>query len=327
MSMTKRDVERCAQFLQQNDQYLIGTHRRPDGDTVGSAAALCRALRQLGKTAYVLENTQITPRYAPYLAEYLRPAGWEPAHVICVDVADESMLSPNPECYENRTDLVIDHHGSNPGFGRINLIEPGYAAAAELVYEVILALGVPLDEQMALAIYLGVATDTGGFHYSNTTVHSHLVAADCMRFDQIDFGKLNLQLFEIKTRARLYLEERIIRTLEFRMDGRLTVAAITRRDREETGVTWDDLESISSVPRQIEGVEAAITLIELEGKVKLSIRTNLYMDAAAVCRRLGGGGHVRAAGALVPGTLDAVRRRTVAIFEEMYGDTERPADR
>ena len=238
MSMTKRDVERCAQFLQQNDQYLIGTHRRPDGDTVGSAAALCRALRQLGKTAYVLENTQITPRYAPYLAEYLRPAGWEPAHVICVDVADESMLSPNPECYENRTDLVIDHHGSNPGFGRINLIEPGYAAAAELVYEVILALGVPLDEQMALAIYLGVATDTGGFHYSNTTVHSHLVAADCMRFDQIDFGKLNLHLFEIKTRARLYLEERIIRTLEFRMDGRLTVAAITRRDREETGVTW-----------------------------------------------------------------------------------------
>lgn len=325
--MTRNDVRRVAQFLQEKDGYLIGTHRRPDGDTVGSAAALCGALRKLGKTAYVLENTHITPRYAPYLAPFWRPAGWEPEHVICVDVADKGMLAPNPECYEDRVSLVIDHHGSNPGFGCLNLIEPGYAAAAELVYELVRELGVELDEQMALAIYLGVATDTGGFHYSNTNVHSHLVAADCMRFDGIDFGRLNLELFEVKSRARLYLEERIIRSLEFRLDGRLTVAAITLRDREETGVDWDDLESISSVPRQIQGVEAAITLIEQkEDQVKLSVRTNSYMDASAVCRRLGGGGHVRAAGAQVKGTMDQVRRQAVAIFEEMYGDTKRPAD-
>ena len=168
----------AASFLRQGDNYVILSHRRPDGDTVGSAAALCRGLRAVGKQAWVLENPELTPRCAPFWEGLTRPDVPEDAALIAVDVSAPDMVLRGAEALMGRVDLCLDHHASNPGYAARNVIRADYAAAGELVYELLLVLEIPLDPAMGEALYLAVSTDTGGFRYSNLTAHTFRVAAD-----------------------------------------------------------------------------------------------------------------------------------------------------
>ena len=163
------DVAGAAAALQAADDILILTHRRPDGDTTGCAGALCRALRQIGKTAYILENPEITKRYAPLIVPCYPPEGFAPGFVVSTDIAEEKLFPDTAEQYKGRVDLAIDHHRSNPGFGRKNLIRPDAGGCAEVLYDVINALGAQFTADIAECIYIGVSTDTGCFKYSNTT--------------------------------------------------------------------------------------------------------------------------------------------------------------
>ena len=111
------DVAGAAAALQAADDILILTHRRPDGDTAGCAGALCRGLQQIGKRAYILENPEITRRYAPLIVPYYPPEDFVPAYVVSTDIAEEKLFPDTAERYKGKVDLVIDHHGSNDGFG------------------------------------------------------------------------------------------------------------------------------------------------------------------------------------------------------------------
>ena len=307
-----------AETLRKMDNILILTHRRPDGDTTGSASALCYALRTLGKTAYVAENPEITRRYADLIDGFYPPAGWEPEKVITVDCAAPDMLYPAVQQYDNRIDLVIDHHGSNTGFGVENLVFGSYAACAEVVCEVIEELGLTLTEEMARGIYIGASTDTGCFKFSNTMANTHRVAAKCLDTG-LDGGEINRALFETKSRARYEIERMLFRDMKFYKDGRIAVALITREAKEQTGADWDDLDAIAGIPRQIEGVEVGLTLTELkDGSTKISARTTKEVDAAAICSQMGGGGHLRAAGATVHCPSDEAIRRALEATERVY---------
>ena len=173
------DVAGAAAALQAADDILILTHRRPDGDTAGCAGALCRGLQQIGKRAYILENPEITRRYAPLIVPYYPPENFVPAYVVSTDIAEEKLFPDTAEPYKGKVDLVIDHHGSNDGFGKKNLIRPDAGGCAEVLYDVLTALGVKFTADIAERIYIGVSTDTGCFKFSNTTAHSHAVAAAC----------------------------------------------------------------------------------------------------------------------------------------------------
>lgn len=317
-------VSEAARGLQSADHVLILTHRRPDGDTTGSAGALCLALRALGKTAYVAENPEITKRYAPYIVPYAPPKGFEPHVIVGVDMAEENMVFEGGEDLAARTDLVIDHHGSNPGFGKYNLIIGERASCAEIVCEVIEELGVPLTQPIAEAIYVGVSTDTGCFRYSNTTAGTLRTAAKCLDAG-VNAGELNRVLFETKSRARYEIERVIQGNMQFFRDGKIAVATITLEDRRRTGADWDDMDAIAAMPRQIEGVEVGLTLTELDsGKTKASVRTTKEVDAAAICMLVGGGGHLRAAGATLDCPLEQAVTRMLEATERVYrGETER----
>ena len=173
-------VAEAAAALQAHDDILILTHRRPDGDTAGCAGALCRGLRQIGKRAYILENPEITKRYAPMITPCYPPEGFDPAYIVSTDIAEEKLFPDTAEQYKGRVDLVIDHHGSNNGFGEKNLIRADAGACAEVLYDVLAALGCRLTREIAECIYVGVSTDTGCFKFSNTTAHTHAVAAACL---------------------------------------------------------------------------------------------------------------------------------------------------
>ena len=128
----------AAELLRRQDSILILTHRRPDGDTIGCAVGLCAALRELGKTAWLLPNADATALFTPYLEGYLAPDGFSPAFVVSVDIAGRGLFPENARCWlEKGVDLAIDHHGSNEGFGKENCVDPGRAACGELIYDII----------------------------------------------------------------------------------------------------------------------------------------------------------------------------------------------
>ena len=312
------DVAGAAAALQGADNILILSHRRPDGDTTGCAGALCRALRQLGKTAFILENPEITKRYAPMIVPCYPPEGFQPQFVVSTDIAEEKLFPDTAEEFKGKVDLVIDHHRSNIGFGKKNLVRSDAGACAEVLYDVIMALGVKLTTDIAECIYIGVSTDTGCFKFSNTTAHTHAVAAACLTAG-IDGGEINRALFETKTMPRFQMERIIFDTMEFCEDGAIAIAMLWRADIDRTGADMDDLDSIASLTRQIEGVQIGITLTENKDKtVKVSVRTTKEMDASAICRKCGGGGHIRAAGASFDCGMEEAKAAILAAAREQY---------
>ena len=305
-----------ALFLMERDRYAIVTHRRPDGDTLGSAAVLCLGLRKLGKTAYILQNPEITEKYAHLHRGLTKTQASLEDTLISVDVASSNML---PECFAPLADRIllrIDHHGTATSFTPWELVEPGAAACGEVIYDVLSQMGVQLDVPMANALYTAVSTDTGCFRYANTTANTFRVAAACAAVSP-DLFQINQVLFDTNSLGRLRLQGWIIENALFLAMGQIAICALPLDLERQLGLTEDDMENISGFPRSIEGVKVAATLRENpDGCVKLSVRAVPGYDAAAICARFGGGGHKGAAGA----TLDMPLKDAISAVREAMPD-------
>ena len=311
------NVHETAELLKQFDNVLILTHVRPDGDTIGCGAALCQALRNRGKTAYLLYNDGITSTYEKYAAPYWAAAGFAPAHIVAVDIATAGLLPENAACYADRVELCIDHHPSNSGYAKATCLDAKAAAAAEIVYEVIREM-TPITPEIARLLYVGISTDCGCFQYANTTPKTHRIAAELMEI--VDVAAINHDLFRIKSRVRLAMESRMVSEMELYDAGRVVVMQIPLALREEFHATEADIEELSSLAAQVEGTDCGITLRELKpGVIKISLRTGSRVDACAACQKLGGGGHKAASGATVAGTMDEVKAKILAAVKEVTG--------
>lgn len=313
-----KTVEEAARWLLVRDHYLILTHRRPDGDAVGCAIALCLGLRSIGKDAWIWENPQFTPRYAPRLAGLTRQDVPQDAVLVAVDMASEGLLPFGGEQFAGKTRLCLDHHPSNTGYAAETLVQPECGGCGELIWDLLLALKADITPAMAEAVYIAISTDTGCFRFGNTTARTFRTAAQAVEHGA-DIAPINRTLFEIKTRGRLQLEARIMEHMEFYADGRVAICCLPQTWVEELQVTEDDLDSISGFPRTIEGVEIGVMIRNSEpGKAKLSLRTAPGYDASAYCARLGGGGHAAAAGCAVPGTLEDGKNAIVQVLKEEH---------
>lgn len=307
----------AAGYLEALDNVLLLTHVRPDGDTIGSAAALCRALRDCGQTAYLLPNPEITATYAPYAAPYWAPEGWQAEHIVSVDIADASLLPENAQSYRDRIELAIDHHPSQTFFARNTCLEADSAACGEIVYEIIQHL-TALTADIALPLYVAVSTDCGGFQYGNTTARTHRIAAALM--DVVDVAAVNKTLFRTKSRVRLAMESRMVADMKLFDHERVVIMEIPLALRQEMQATDADIEELSALPALVEGTDCGVTLRELRpDTVKVSVRTGPRVDACALCRILGGGGHHAASGATVEGTLDEARMAVLAAYRKVIG--------
>ena len=307
----------AAELLRRQDNILILTHRRPDGDTIGCAVGLCAALRELGKTAWLLPNADATALFTPYLEGYLAPDGFSPAFVVSVDIAGRGLFPENARCWlEKGVDLAVDHHGSNEGFGKENCVDPGRAACGELIYDIIRQWG-PVSPSAALPLYLAVSTDTGCFVYSNTTSGTHRVAADLLDTG-IDYRSVNKRHFRTKSFKRLRLESMITQDMELFDNGTIAIAAVSLDMMKALDAREEDAEDIAAFAGQVEGVETAVTIRELRpGECKLSVRTSAGLNASAVCALLGGGGHAAAAGCSVAGSVADAKAAILAAIRQI----------
>ena len=298
------------------DRILILTHVRPDGDTIGCACALCQALRDMDKDAYLLYNPEITATYAPYAADYWAPEGWEPQHVVSTDVAVLDLLPDNAAPYRDRIALAIDHHPSHSYFAAESYVDASAAACGEILYAVIREL-TDITPAIALRLYVAIATDCGCFVYSNTTANTHRIAAELMTHD-FGVAEINKTLFRTKSKVRLKMEAHMAAHMELYDNDRVVVMTIPLSLREEMCATEADIEELSSLAALVEGTDCAVTLRELRpGTIKVSLRTGPRVNATEVCARLGGGGHRAAAGATVNGTMDEVKTAVLRAVEEV----------
>lgn len=304
--------QEAARWLLERDSFLILTHIRPDGDTLGCAAALCAALKKRGKTAWVAPNPGVTDTYREDIAPYFAPADYQPEHIVAVDLATEDLFPAPFAPYRGKVELCMDHHPSNTHYAQHLCLDASAAACGEVLYRLCKeGLGV-MDEEIAKALYLAISTDCGCFVYSNTTPTTHRIAAELMEYGDF-FRAINKRCFQTKSRKRLELESRLLQSAHYYEEGKVVIGATTLRDMEEVEANDGDAEELSSLLPQVEGVLAAATIKEqAPGSWKLSLRTDpAYLNATDTCALLGGGGHASASGARQTGVDQAEMERRV----------------
>lgn len=311
--MMKMTISETARWLAERDRFCILTHCRPDGDTVGSAAALCLGLRQLGKTAHLLKNGELSGNLA-FLQECLTVDAPEAGDlIVSVDVSADHRLQT--EAAGLRVDLKIDHHGSGNDFAPVALVDAGAGACGQIVYDLLMELGVTLDEKIAMALYVAVSTDTGCFRFPNTSADTFRVAAACAATGA-ELYPITRQIFDVNSLTKLKIQSWMVENTRFLRDGKLALCAMPYE--VEKDASPDDMENTAGFLRSIEGVELCALLRQTEGGVKLSVRCVPGYDASAVCARFGGGGHKGASGASFDMSLADAEKAVEKVLLELY---------
>ena len=302
----------------QRDNFLFITHRRPDGDTIGSASALSQALREQGKTAYMLFNPDITPRYAPFADDYWAADDYIPEHIIAVDTASCQLFPTNADQYKGKIDLCIDHHASNTLFCALVCLDGEIATCGEIIYEILLSISPSISAISAERLYVALSTDTGCFAFGNTTANTLRVASFLIEAGA-PHKLLNKTLFRTKRRSRIELESMLDACIDYHFDGKVAIATITMEMIESSGAVEDDLDDISAIPGSIEDVFIGITIREMTSvrDCKISVRSLPPYNSGAICAHFGGGGHRAAAGASIEKTVVEIKEDLLLVLAEI----------
>ncbi|MGC4033533.1 MAG: bifunctional oligoribonuclease/PAP phosphatase NrnA [Tepidisphaeraceae bacterium] len=316
--------------LAKTKKVLVTAHARPDGDALGSTAALVLGLRQKGIAADVLLQPKIPGKYAfvyeaagltytpadPALPESFTLAGYDA--LVVVDTGTWSQLPglrPHVEAFTGRK-LVIDHHLTQEDWADVKLVDTAAGAACEIVAELLQQWDIPLDKQIGEALYVGLVSDTGWFQYSNTRPYALRLAAMLLEAG-VDADRLYQRLYQNERPQRILLQARAMPSLDLLADGRVAMMTIRRDDLLAVDATTNDTEGLINVPLAVAKVAVSIVLsepLEPDGAVRCSFRSKGQIDVAAFAQNFGGGGHARAAGAKIPGTLDTAK---AAIVEKL----------
>ncbi len=296
------DLHETAKLLENSDKILLLCHTHPDGDTLGSATALARGLLQKGKKVKVDCSDEI-PKDFSFMFKGIEFEEFEPELIVAVDVADLKLLGKEYEGkYTGKIDLCIDHHGSNVLYADKVCLEPDSASAAEMIYLLLGIMNVEITPEIASCLFTGVSTDTGCFRFSNTTVRTFEIAAQLAKLGADTYNIIQV-FFETKTKTYAALERLALDSMRFYFSDKCALICVTQDMFRKAGSDESEVDRLANLPRQVEGVLVGVTMRELkDGNFKASVRTHGDIDASAICKRLGGGGHMGAAGCTLYGS-------------------------
>lgn len=296
------DLHETAKILENADKILLLCHSHPDGDTLGSAYALARALLGMGKRVRV-ECSDPIPKDFSFMLEGIETDDFEPELIAAIDVADIKLLGKESEGkYTGKIGLCIDHHGSNMLYADKVCLEADSASTAEIIYLLLKIMQVDPAPVIASCLFTGVSTDTGCFRFSNTTVRTFEIAAELAKLGADTYNIIQV-FFETKTKTYAALERLALDSMRFYFSDRCALICVTQDMYKRSGSNESETDRLANLPRQIEGVLVGVTMRELkDGSFKASVRTHGDIDASAICKRLGGGGHMGAAGCTLYGS-------------------------
>lgn len=299
-------VTDVAKMLKEKDKVVILCHRSPDGDTIGSAYALYDALKSIGKTVRIECADTFGTRFA-HITDGIIFEDFIPEYIVAVDVPNVKLLGKKEEEYPE-VDLCIDHHGTHVPFAKYTYVESTAASACEIMYEICSALCGEINEKQAIALYTGVATDTGCFKFSNTTIRTHLVAVKLME-KGIDCEKINQAVFS-KTKNCAMLGANVVSKAKFYHNDKIAIQFVDEEIKEQNGASEEEVGILASLLQEIDCVMLGITIRQIDDNTfRISVRTKSPVSAAEYCKKFGGGGHNGAAGATLEGNLTDVYDR------------------
>jgi phosphoesterase RecJ-like protein len=313
---------------------LVTTHVRPDGDALGSVAAMIMGLKKVGVEAEALLLSHLPRKYAfifkeNQIAHFDVENGWpDPLPLdrfdalLVIDTGTWSQLPGLKERLEHwpKPKLVVDHHLTQENWASVKLVETQAAAAGEIVAELLERWEIAFDPAIAGALYLAIASDTGWFQYANTRPHTLRMAADLMEAG-VDTIRLYELLYQNERPERVALQARALQSLELLAEGRLAVMRVLKKDFEETQANVPDTESLINVPLQVGTVQVSVLVTEPRdfGPVRISLRSKGQLDVAKFAEQFGGGGHARAAGLKMEGIgIKEAHDRVVAALLETF---------
>jgi len=321
------EIGQIVEAIRTRQRFLISSHARPDGDSIGSQLAMAYALRALGKDAVVVNADPAPAALMPL------PGVADTRIATNADgVFDAAIIM---ECGElSRTGVAglerlfvinIDHHPGNTNFGQINWFDAGAAACAELVFDLVRALGVPLSPEIATHVYVAIITDTGSFHYSSISPRTFDICRQLLETG-IDPVRLSRQVFDCNTVGRLRMFGAVMHAMELSQTGRIAVLYLDKAIADATQGDFDDTDGLINQPLSVKDIQAVVFFRLLEGhQYRVSMRSKGSVDIGAIAKAYGGGGHKNAAGCTAVGALDALRRTFVEQIERAIDG--RPADR
>lgn len=304
--MNNITLKEAADMLRNHDNILILTHISPDGDTLGCAYALKHSLPQ--KKAAVVCDDKLPERLrficedADSLSPDTLPEDFEPGLIISVDTATAVLAGAYGKALAEKgaIDIKIDHHPMSEEFARYNYIDTDASSCGEIILDLVGYLS-PLNKAAAEALYAAISSDTGSFRYSNVTPETHRKAAVLLS-EGIDNADISKRLFESKTQNEMRAMRVALESLKFYRGGSVASVCFTNEMKLRNTLSDEDIGDITSIPRQIKGVELGITIKQKEDnprEFRISMRSEKTIAANALCALFGGGGHLRAAGAMI----------------------------
>lgn len=295
-------LNELAAWLKAHDDYVLIGHVFPDGDAAGSTMAAMLALKALGKRAFVCLPGGMPKMFGkyPFADEVILPGGempFEPKTAFVLDVSELQRVGDAKAIYDIcEAHAMIDHHGTNDGFGEIWHVAAGRIATGELVTELIGELGVELTKDMATWLFIAISTDSGHFRFGGTAPSTMYATAKLLDAG-VDLAGISRELWNTRTKSRTHLLGVVLSELEVSEDGKMAWARLTDDMLARCGATREDNEGVVNYLVEIEGVEFAALAEQRGENTKFSLRSKLWLDVAEnVARPFGGGGHARAAG-------------------------------
>jgi phosphoesterase RecJ-like protein len=327
MTTTSPDIQQIVDAVRARRRFVLSSHSRPDGDSIGSQLAMAYALRALGKEATVVNADPAAPPLmafpgVPDIRIAPRADGEFDAAIImeCGDLARTGVAG-----LERFFLINIDHHQGNTGFGQINWFDARAAACAEMVYDVVRALGVPLSKEIATHIYLAILTDTGSFHYSNISPRTFDISRECLEAG-VDPVLVARNVFDSNSLGRLRLFGAVLGAMQIDQTGRIAIIFVDHEMARVAGGTYDDTEGLVNLPLTVKEIEAVVFFKQEKGdEYRVSLRSKGDVDVNAIAKTFGGGGHKNASGCTVTGAIEELQKTLVGRIEGAFDG--RPARR
>ncbi|OPZ89844.1 MAG: Bifunctional oligoribonuclease and PAP phosphatase NrnA [Firmicutes bacterium ADurb.Bin419] len=294
------------------DSIAILPHVSVDGDGLGSSLALALALEKIGKKSMVYIEEEIPSTYGflpgkEYVEVY--KSNFQKFNlVIALDTGDLERLGKRVDIFNSTALTVnIDHHTTNTEFASINHVNSTAAAVGEMVYELIKSMGVSVDKNIATCLYVAIATDTGGFKYSNTTPITHQITADLIN-NGANVSMISQLVFETVPLKKVKLMGLAIDSIEIFEEGKVAFITITDDMLKKAGADDEDSDGLVNIARNINGVEVAVLIKQRsDNEFKINFRSQSYVDVSAIANKYSGGGHKKAAGCTIKGNMEEIK--------------------
>ena len=316
-TMKNAELTEIVEAIRARQRFVISSHTRPDGDSIGSSLAMAFALRAMGKEANVVHSD---PAPGPLMQfpgvrdiQVMPQVGNHYDAAIVMECGD---LGRTGVAGLDRFFLInIDHHPGNVGYGRLNWFNPDAAACGEMVFDLVKALGAPLTPEVAIHVYLAILTDTGSFHYANISPRTFEICKEALEAG-VDPVAVARNVYDSNNMGRLKLFGAVLSAMQIDASGRVAIVYLDHEMARAAGGTYEDTEGLINLPLTVKEILAIVFFKQIEGdEYRVSMRSKGTIDIGGIAKEFGGGGHRNAAGCTVTGAIDALKKMFIEKIE------------